>query len=289
LPRRVRYLRWVRRLLLALAAFAVAIVLFGIGYAVQDPIVARYTVTVPGLQRQVRIVQLSDVHASAFDMPVARLRRIVGMANALQPDLIVLTGDYISGYPSSWTAARTTAALAPLGELSAPLGVLAVLGNHDSGPMTRKAIAATHIRLLVGESYDAGPLAIAGADDILAGSPAVEKWRKAAANAPSGKPVIAIAHEPDFMQWLPKRVPLLIAGHTHGGQIVLPLLGTLPRSPFLDAHLRGLFDKNGQTLIVSSGLGTSVLPMRIGVPPEIVEITLVPADHSVGRKSGTDR
>jgi predicted MPP superfamily phosphohydrolase len=289
LARSVRYPPVVRRVFLALVTLAIAVVLFGIGYAVQDPIVARYTVAVPGLKQRVHIVQVSDVHASAFDMPVGRLRRIVGMVNALQPDLIVLTGDYISGYPSSWTTARMTAALAPLGELAAPLGVLAVLGNHDSGPMTRKAVAGTQIRLLVGERYDAGPLSIVGADDILAGSPAVEKWRRAIASAPADKPVISIVHEPDFMHWLPKRVPLLIAGHTHGGQIVLPFLGTLPRSPFLDAHLRGTYVKNGQTLLVSSGLGTSVLPMRIGVPPEIVEITLVPADHSVGRKSGTDR
>lgn len=270
--------------------FAAALALFGVAYAVQDPITARYTVAVPGLQRPVRVLQISDVHASAFDMPVARLRRVVAMVNAQAPDLVVLTGDYISGYPDAWTAPQARTALAPLAGLSAPLGVVAVLGNHDSRALARAAFAGTGIRLLIGDSFDAGPLAIAGADDLLQGNAAVAGLRRAVSYVPPGKPVIAIGHEPEFLQWLPKRVPLLIAGHTHGGQIVFPLLGTLSHNPFIDAHLRGLYVEHRQTLIVSSGLGTSVLPMRIGVRPEIVEVTLVPVPpHSVGRNSGTDR
>lgn len=264
--------------------------LFGLATAVQDPIVARYTIPVPGLQRPVRVVQLSDVHASRFDMPVARIRRIVAQANALQPDLILLTGDYISGYPHAWTTPEARAALAPLADLSAPMGVVAVLGNHDSRAMMRTAFAGTGIRLLVGETVDTGPLVLGGPDDILQGSPAVERWRNAIARVPPGKPVIALSHEPDFIHWLPKRSPLLIAGHTHGGQIVVPILGSPTRGNFLDTHRRGIFREHGQTLFVSSGLGTSVLPFRIGVPPEIALITLVPAPaHSVGRNSGTDK
>ena len=110
---------------------------------------------------------------------------------------------------------------------------------------------------------------------------------RAAARANPAKPLIAIAHEPDFFRDLPAGVSLLLAGHTHGGQIVLPVLGTLPHNDFIDAHLRGLYSEHGQTLIVSSGLGTSVLPFRVGVTPEMAEIALQPA-HSVGRNSGTD-
>jgi predicted MPP superfamily phosphohydrolase len=264
--------------------------LFGLAYAVQDPIVARYTIAVPGLERPVRVVQLSDVHASRFDMPLARIRRIVAQANALKPDLVLLTGDYISGYPPEWTNAEAKAALAPLADLSAPLGVAAVLGNHDGRAMTAQAFAGTGIRLLVDETFDTGPLVLGGADDILQGSNAVERWRKAIGQVAPGKPVIAVAHEPDFIHWLPERSPLLIAGHTHGGQIVVPLLGSPTRGNFLDTHRRGIFREHGQTLFVSSGLGTSVLPFRIGVAPEIALITLVPApDHSVGRNSGTDK
>jgi len=266
-----------RRLAVILIATAVAAFLFGLGYAVQDPIVARYSVVIPGLQRPLRIVQLSDVHASGFDMPVVRLRRIVGMANAQHPDLVLLTGDYISGYPPEWTMAQTRTALAPLADLHAPLGVAAVLGNHDSQAMTRAAFAGSGIRLLVGQTYDAGPLVIAGADDLLNETTAIPGLRKAVSYVPPGRPVIAISHEPEFMQWLPRRVSLLIAGHTHGGQIVFPIFGTMTHNGFIDTHLRGLYREHHQTLVVSSGLGTSVLPIRIGVPPEIAVITLVPA------------
>ena len=106
---------------------------------------------------------------------------------------------------------------------------------------------------------------------------------------PQGKPLIMLAHEPDLVQWAPSRVDLFIAGHTHGGQIKLPLLGAPTTGmTFLDKHLRSAFIVDGKRLIVSSGIGTSLIPLRIGVPPEVVEITLGPA-YSVGRKSGTDK
>jgi predicted MPP superfamily phosphohydrolase len=277
-----------RRILLILFGLAVAAVLFGLAGAVQDPVVARYTVALPGLERPVKIVQLSDFHASRFDMPPARIRRIVAMANARNPDIIVVTGDFISGYPRDWSAAEARTALAPLAGLRAPLGVFAVLGNHDDPALIGAALAGTGVELLVADSRDIGPMTIVGADDLLSGRNAVASLNRAAEAVPPGKPVIAIGHEPDFMQWLPKRVAVLIAGHTHGGQILLPLLGTVPHNAYIDAHLRGLYREHGQTLIVSSGLGTSVVPFRVGVTPEMAEITLVPA-HSVGRNSGTDK
>lgn len=277
-----------RRPLLILASLAVVAVLFGLAGAVQDPVVARYTIPVAGLQQPVTVVQLSDVHASRFDMPPARIARIVAMANARRPDVIVLTGDFISGYPGNWTAAEARTALAPLAGLKAPLGVFAVLGNHDSPALARAALAGTGVHLLVAKARHIGPFTLVGADDLLSGRNAVASLNRAVEGVPPERPIVAIAHEPDFLQWLPKRVPLLIAGHTHGGQIVLPLLGTLPHNDFIDSHLRGLYREHGQALLVSSGLGTSVLPFRVGVTPEIAEITLVP-DHSVGRNSGTDR
>lgn len=277
-----------RRSLLIFLGLALAGMWFGLATAVQDPVVARYTKAVPGLERPVTLVQLSDIHASRFDMPVARIRRIVAMANARRPDAIVLTGDFISGYPGSWTAAEARAALAPLAGLKAPLGVFAVLGNHDSPALLRAALAETGVRLLIARARNIGPLTIVGADDLLSGRNAVASLNRAVEGVPPDRVIIAIAHEPEFMQWLPRRVPLIIAGHTHGGQILLPLLGTIPHNKFVDVHLRGLYREHGQTLIVSSGLGTSVVPFRIGVTPEIAEISLLPA-HSVGRNSGTDR
>lgn len=276
-----------RRILWLACLAGALVIMFGIAGAVRNPIVARYRIPIDGLQRPVRIVQLSDVHASAMDMPRERLRRVVARINALQPDIIVLTGDYISGNPEAWSLAETRAALAPLGELTAPLGVFAVLGNHDGPAKTMAAFAGTGVRVLRGTSAAAGPIWIVGADDLLRGSPAVEAMRRAAEVLPAGRPIIVIAHEPDFFQYLPERATLLIAGHTHGGQIRLPIVGGPRIGEFIDAHLRGVFREHGQWLVVSSGLGTSLVPIRIGVPPEIVEISLIP--YSAGRKSGTER
>lgn len=260
------------------------LLLFGVASAVQDPVITRYTVAMPGLQAPVRIVQLSDSHASRVDMPAVRLRRVVAAMNALDPDLIVLTGDYISGYPDRWSAARMQEALAPFDGLRAPLGVFAVLGNHDDRAATRAALvgaraalAGSQVRLLVGECVSVGPLELAGSDDMLRGNPSVESLRQLIRKVPEGRPIVALAHEPDFLQWLPPRNILLLAGHTHGGQIRLPLLEPLLLGDYLRAHLRGLFREGGNIMIVSSGVGTSILPVRIGVPPEIVVISLVPA------------
>nr|WP_310523517.1 metallophosphoesterase [Polymorphobacter sp.] len=264
-----------RLFLLFAAIVGFGVVIFGVGSAVQDPVVARYAVEMPGLERPLRIVQLSDSHASRIDMPPERLRRVVAMMNALHPDMIVLTGDYLSGNPDNWSALEKRAAMSVFAGLKAPLGVFAVLGNHDGSPaQTRAALAGTGVRLLAGERIDVGPVQIVGADDLLRGNASVEGMRRAIRTAPAGKPVLVLAHEPDFFQWLQARRVLMIAGHTHGGQISLPFLGGLSVSPYLDKRLRGLFQENGQVMVVSSGLGTSILPMRIGVPPEIVEIII---------------
>ena len=290
----------VRRVLLLGVATGLALLVFGVVSAQRPPIVARYSVAMPGLSAPLRIVQLSDSHASAIDMPAARLERVVAQINALKPDMIVLTGDYVSGDPDRWGVAATARALAPFKALQAPLGVYAVNGNHDNPGPTQKALRSGPVRLLIGEPVDIGPVTIVGADSIQRGSMAVEAMRAAIRKASKGKPVLVIVHEPVFFSWLyPSRSVLMIAGHTHGGQVNLPLFGPimLP-TDFYRSHRRGVFREGVHTLLVSSGLGTTNLPMRIGVPPEIVELTLVPAlagnasrtlPDQPGRNSGTDK
>ena len=154
------------------------------------------------------------------------------------------------------------------------------------------------MRLLVGKRADAGPVSIIGTQDYQGGSPAVETMRSAIRDAPRGKPVLVLVHEPAFFEWLQTRPVLMIAGHTHGGQIKLPIVGAWSVNAFYAAHQRGVFWARHQRLLVSSGLGTTNLPIRIGVPPEIVELTLMsagapptPGDGPVqpGKNSGTDR
>lgn len=272
-------------LVVAVAAFCG----FGILSALQDPQVVRYAVPMPGLTVPVRIVQLSDSHASKFGMTPARLARVAAMMNALKPDMFVLTGDYISGNPDGWTPQETVAALAPFKALRAPLGVFAVLGNHDDKYKTAAALLTGPVQLLIGQRVDAGPISVVGADDLTGGSPAVEAMRVAIRRAPPGRPVLVLGHEPSFFDFLEKRRVVMVVGHTHGGQIRLPLIGSWIPDRYSAAHRRGVYRERAQILLVSSGLGTSLLPMRIGVPPEIVEITLLPAPAQAGRNSGTDR
>lgn len=278
-----------RRIALYLFAALAVLLVFGLGSAVQDARVVRYTVAIDGLKAPVRIVQLSDSHANWFNMPPMRLRRVARQIEAQQPDLVVLSGDFSGSHLVEWPEMRLEKALYPLAEIRAPLGVYAVLGNHDNPYWTKRVFARTPVRLLVADWADVGPFVLVGAESLSIPPDAFGNLRRAIERAPAGKPVIALSHEPEFFQHLPRRAQLLIAGHTHGGQIVLPLFGTRSISPFIDSHLRGMFREHGQTLLVSSGLGTSVIPIRIGMRPEIVVITLVPKAYSAGRKSGTDR
>jgi predicted MPP superfamily phosphohydrolase len=261
-----------RRLLFLLLAAVVAFFGFGLHAAWRDPVVARYRLNVAGLQRPLRIVQLSDSHVGSPVMPAARLEGVVGTINALRPDLVVLTGDYVGG-----PRVDTTAALAPFARLQAPMGVLAVLGNNDDRAPTSAGMASAGVRLLVGDRVDLPLLSVVGAASMTGGSPAVEAMRRAVRRSPAGKPLLVIVHEPSFFRFLPPRPAIMIAGHTHGGQVRLPIIGSWSPDPYIAHYPRGVFERGAHRLVVSSGLGTSILPIRIGVPPEIVELTLVPA------------
>jgi predicted MPP superfamily phosphohydrolase len=265
-----------RRLLFFLLAAGLALGLFGWATAVQDPVVVRYRLAVAGLSRPLRIVQLSDIHFSWVDMPKVRLARIIAQANALHPDVIVLTGDYAFAKLVDWPHIRLEDAIYPLAGLHAPLGVWAAPGNHDEPYWIRVVMGRTPVRLLASATADIGPVTLLGIDDLVLGTAPEAGLARAAAGASRAKPLIAFAHEPDFWRVLPANVAVLIAGHTHGGQIAP--FGLAPLNDFYARFRRGAFrNAAGQQMVVSSGLGTSYVPLRIGVPPEIVEITLVPA------------
>lgn len=267
-----------RRVLFFLLAAGLALGLFGWATAVQDPVVVRYRLAVPGLTQPLRIVQLSDIHFSWVDMPKARLDRIIAQANALHPDVILLTGDYAGAKLVDWPHIRLEDALYPLAQLQAPLGVWAAPGNHDDPYWTRVVMGRTPVTLLASATADIGPVTLLGIDDLVLGAAPEAGLARAAARASPAKPIIAFAHEPDFWRVLPANVAVLIAGHTHGGQI--RLFGWAPLNEFYAKVRRGAFrNAAGQQMVVSSGLGTTFMPLRIGVPPEIVEITLVPTQN----------
>ncbi len=293
-------MKWMARALAALAALA--LLFLGVGYwnATRPPVVVNVRLPLEGLPpgQEVRVLLISDTHFGYPDMRTQRLNGIVSEANALEPDLIVLTGDYMGGKlldkPRSWLEES----LPPLAALQAPLGVYAVLGNHDDLKWTPRVMARQiQPKMLVNENVDVGPLAIVGLNSAWHGV----DMKRAFSGVAAGKPVLLLIHEGDFLEYQQPDAPnpvLTVAGHTHGGQIVLPLIGSLgdlwPAKPLCR---RGLCTIKGQQLYVTSGVGTTLLPIRYGVPPEMVMITLyspgtpkaLDVDHSTGRKSGTER
>lgn len=273
-------MRLFARLLSFGLAAALAFTAFGYWGATRAPVVVEHTHRLPGLPAgsRLRVLLMADTHHGWPDMPPTRLAAIVAQANALKPDLILLAGDYHGGKLLDFERRpRLEPAIRPFAALKAPLGVFAVMGNHDSVRWTPYVFARQPgPRLLINESVDVGPLVVAGATSatISADVPGT-----LARIAPGTKPILFLLHEGDHFAYerAPDRPVLALAGHTHGGQILFPVIGS-PADLILGtpACRRGPCTLNGWPLHVTSGAGTSWLPLRIGVPPEIVLLTLTP-------------
>jgi uncharacterized protein len=232
----------------------------------------------PAELSDLKIAVLADIHAGGSFINERKLRVIVERTNELHPDLIVILGDFISGGRDHH--AMDPEVFAPiLKDFHAPLGVYSVLGNHDwwfDGERVRAALEANGIRVL---ENDVVPIEARGKSFRLLGLP--DLWTRtsrihpALENVPEGDPIIALAHNPDIFPQLPVHVPLLLAAHTHGGQVRLPIIGTVVHtSNFGDRYEAGHVFENGHHLFVTTGIGTSIIPVRFGVPPEIVLLTI---------------
>ncbi|MFG1230266.1 metallophosphoesterase [Xanthobacter wiegelii] len=243
------------------------------------------------------IAVLTDFHIGEPAMGLGRIERIVAATNALNPDLIVLLGDYPENL--LWTTRSVSLAefARAMTGLKAPLGVWSVLGNHDwwddeqamrrrKGPTNvTRALDAVGIPVLENQavklSHRRQSFWLAGLGDARAFPRAgldlfdgVDDLPGTLAECEGDDPVILLAHEPDIFVSVPDRVALTLCGHTHGGQI--RIAGWSPSIPSAFGHRfrYGHIIEDGRHLIVSSGLGCSRLPVRVGVPPEIVQIEL---------------
>ena len=262
-----------RRLLPLIAVVVGLLVLVAAAWreTTATPIVVSYDVAVPGWTAPpLRIVQLSDLHFGVPDMPAARVAAIVAQANALHPDLVALTGDYHGGKWIDLDSGNLDDAVRPLAKLRSRYGTFAVRGNHDEPYWTPRVLPRYRMTYLENANAEAGPVTVAGVDDLSTGEASIAR---ALAGIPAGRPVLLLMHEPDGFVRVPASVTLTLAGHTHGGQVRLPLIGT-PLTNTAFGYVRGRFVEDGRTMIVSSGIGTSSLPVRWGVPPEIVVVTL---------------
>ena len=287
--------RITRRSLLAGAAGLIGLSAAGTaGYAAAiEPhslVVTPYTLRPNGWPagRRLTITVIADLHAGGPDMPLPQVQRIVDTANALKSDLIVMLGDYIARYRFAVERIPAPVWAAELARLQAPLGVWAILGNHDwwyDLANVRNALAQVRIPVLENQAILLGPegerVWVAGIGDQIAHRIGRGRFRGVddlpgtLAQVTTDDPVILLAHEPDIFPRVPSRVALTFAGHTHGGQIRVPLIWpAFVPSKYGKRYAYGHVIERERHLIVSAGLGTSVIPARFGVPPEIVHVTL---------------
>jgi predicted MPP superfamily phosphohydrolase len=249
-----------------------------------DPIVHRASVTVPQLppdSAPVRIVLLSDIHVSGPDMPPGRLERIVGQVNALRPDLVLIAGDLVSDKRTATRFYPTAEAIAPLGGLRPRLATVAVPGNHDHWrniAEIRRELLRRNVVVLANEARRFGPVTVGGLDDDYTDHADLPATLRAMA-ALDGAPVL-LSHSPDPFPDLPPAFGLMLAGHTHCGQLRYPWGGSpATMSRYGDRYACGMVRENGGVLITTGGLGTSILPFRFGAPPEVWLIELRPPEE----------
>lgn len=271
------------------AAFALAWGLGVWGFLVEPATLTVRHVTVESATwtgPPLRIGVISDTHVAAPHVDVPRIERLVVRMNAERPDVVMLLGDYTGG--SAPAAARPEAQRAEIlagveafRGLRSPLGTYGVLGNHDSwfdDAAIAAAMARGNVRVLENRAErvarPGGAFWVAGLADMH--SPR-EGPRTAAtvAQATDAAPVVVLTHWPDPFVQVPDRVALTLAGHTHCGQVNLPLIGRpVSASPASRRWPCGLYDVGGRKLFVTGGVGVSVLPVRFRAPPEIVVVTL---------------
>lgn len=253
--------------------------------------IEEYDVSVPTwpLNFNLTVTMISDLHIANPFMGLDALINVVNTANALQSDMIVLLGDYVtaSGYITTLVPERDWAMV--LSQLRAPLGVVAIEGNHDwkyGIGLVRRAFNQARIPLLennaVRREKDGQPFWVAGLGSWL-GRPLADGTRESRAHVTAtlarisdNAPALLLAHEPQAARDLPARFPVTLCGHTHGGQINLfgyrPVLEAISGAP---DRVRGVYDEDdGRKTIITSGIGHSGLPIRIGTPPELVRLRL---------------
>lgn len=276
--------------------------------AAREPVITRYRLTPEGWpdELRLRLVVLTDPHACEPWMSARRLSEIVRLANAQDADAILLVGDYDHATPFITSRVPPDEWARALGALRAPLGVHAVLGNHDwdnDGVARRQA---RENKSLPGMPYARKYLEAEGIDVYSNGAAAIEKdgfrfWiagledqyaivqrgiligrtpvglddlDATLSQTAHGEPIILMAHEPDVFACVPGSVSLTVSGHTHGGQIRFFGFAPVVPSVYGRRYVYGHIIEEGRHLLVSRGIGCSGLPLRLGCPPEIVVVEL---------------
>jgi predicted MPP superfamily phosphohydrolase len=227
------------------------------------------------------VAVLSDFHYDPY-FSSHPLRAAIAMVNRLHPDLIALTGDFVS-VPLVGDETKAAFAAEPcarlLRQMTAPRGLWAVMGNHDDATdpeHVTHALQAENIRVLANQSepieQDGSRFWLAGVNDVISGTADLSKTMH---GVPAGEPVILLAHEPDFADEASQYpIDLQLSGHSHGGQIRIPFLPPLYLPELAKKYVWGTYHVGPLTLHTSAGLGTIGIPMRLNCPPEVTVLTL---------------
>jgi predicted MPP superfamily phosphohydrolase len=235
----------------------------------------------PAALAGLRVGVLTDLHAGMLHGSERTVARWVERMNAEAPDLVLLGGDFTDAHPLRGGRLAPERIAERVAALEAPLGRVAVLGNHDwrqYGMRMWTALTAAGVPVLENDAraFEAtgGRFHVAGLADIRHRRPDVARTLAA---VPGGEPVIVLAHDPDVFPRIPSRVALTVSGHTHGGQIAIPIVRRIViPSRYGERYARGHIVEHGRHLVVGTGLGTSGLPLRLFAPPELLVLELHP-------------
>lgn len=262
----------------------VFLILFIIGFFIEPDEIVVHKVTLKlnhwnKKHDNLKIAIISDIHAGAPFINSKKIKKIVELTNKEKPDLILLPGDFVETGVLGGKFVKPELVANILSKLKAKYGIIAVLGNNDwkfNGKRVTLALENQKIHVLENNAKEliinGKPLWIGGLADLMERFPDVEKTLS---KIKSGNSILLLSHNPDVFPFVPDRVSLTIAGHTHGGQVVLPFVGRLiVPSGFGERYAFGHIHENNKDLYVSTGIGTSIIPVRFGVLPEIVILTL---------------
>jgi uncharacterized protein len=240
------------------------------------------TILIPGWPQAFnnsRVVLISDLHVGSPHIDLEKLREIVATINGQQPDLILIAGDFVIQDVLGGEFVEPEPIAAELKNLRARHGVYAVLGNHDwwyDGERVMRALNNNGIKVLENDvariERDGQSIWVAGLADLWTRKQLVTTTLSKISGPAT---VIVLTHNPDLFPKIPTDVALTLAGHTHGGQVNLPLFGRrVVPSEFGERYAIGHVQENGHHLFVTPGIGTSIIPVRFRVPPEISVITI---------------
>lgn len=265
----------------ALVFLGLLLLVYAVFIEPRQLVVQRQAISLPHWSpalNHLKVAVITDLHVGCLSVPISKLRRVIAKTNEQKPDLIVMLGDFVASHGRR-SALKPEEFAHELSALKARYGVYAVLGNHDwwyNGEEVRSELEKNDIHVLENASAEVkiggASLWIAGLADQWTREPSIPSALK---NVPVGSPCLMLMHEPDLLRDVPESVSLSLAGHTHGGQVSLPIIG----APIVPTELgskfaRGLIVEAEKHYFVSSGVGTSVLPVRFGVPPEVCILDL---------------